>query len=210
LNLLCLLLIFSILKQALTSASPLSDVFLGNKGSKPYSFSPYTGPNHEKGSVEIKVIVSKSENKILFAEADGDFVDFLFSFLTTPLGSILHLMNGKSSLGSIDNLYKMTDDLKVISMATNSSIDYLRGRSLQLDDLEEHFVEIKRSHEALNLLRASLTSDKDVFTRSLSNLLKVWKCQRCIPYWGVLKGWNEKRQIKKKEKEEKEGEREVQ
>nr|KYP77209.1 hypothetical protein KK1_021488 [Cajanus cajan] len=91
---------------SLTSETPLSDVFVPNRESKSsYSFSPDSGPIHWEGSVEIKVIVSKSENKVKFVEADGNFVDFLVSFLTTPLGSILNLMNGKLSLGSIDNLY---------------------------------------------------------------------------------------------------------
>ncbi|WVZ16377.1 hypothetical protein V8G54_009359 [Vigna mungo] len=74
--------------------------------------------------------VSKSENKIRFVEADGEFVDFLASFLTTPLGSILNLKNkklscypipllasvlklrnGRFSLGSIRNLYKSVKNL---------------------------------------------------------------------------------------------------
>ncbi|RDX68588.1 hypothetical protein CR513_52397, partial [Mucuna pruriens] len=104
--------IFSILKQALTSKTPLSDVFLANGESKPmYCFSPYTGPHYGRWSVKIKVTVSKSQNKILFAEAEGDFVDFLFSFLTTPLGSIMKLRNGELSLGCIDNLYTSVKNL---------------------------------------------------------------------------------------------------
>ncbi|KAL2336066.1 hypothetical protein Fmac_010512 [Flemingia macrophylla] len=55
--------------------------------------------------------MSKSENKIKFAETDGDFVDFLVSFLTTSLGSILNLMNGRVSLGSIPNLYASVKNL---------------------------------------------------------------------------------------------------
>jgi len=74
-------------------------------------------------------MVSKPKNKILFVEADGDFADFLASFLTTPLGSIMNLKNdklsccliplayilklknGKLSLGSIRNLYKSVKNL---------------------------------------------------------------------------------------------------
>ncbi|XP_028239493.1 uncharacterized protein LOC114418385 isoform X1 [Glycine soja] len=280
--------IFSILKHALTSKSPLSDVFIPNrkKIEPSYSFSPDTGPSHWKGSVEIKLMVSKSKNKVLFAEADGDFVDFLVSFLTTPLGSILNLMNGKSSLGSIDNLYAsvkklnaswfigssnksllnprvapqfgcgsnplnasqeytptywygtvvvkdnnegrtmiskkkemlqypaklklfeprcydgareaavgfmkrpclfvVSDDLKVRQLTTTSSIQYMQELgNVKFDDLKEHMVEIRKSHEALNLLRTSLTSKEVGLTRSL---LKKWKCQRCIPFWDSILG----------------------
>ncbi|RDY01254.1 hypothetical protein CR513_15445, partial [Mucuna pruriens] len=298
-----LIMIFSILKQALTSKYPLSDAFLPDRESKlSYSFSPDNGPSHSEGSVEIKVMVNKSKNEIQFIEADEDFVDYLVSFLTTPLGSILNLMNGKLSLGSIDKLYKsvknidpswfigssnksllnprvapqfgcksnplnslqeedtpkywygtvvtkdnkeckmiskredkvqgptemklfdprcsvgaresgvgfmkrpclfvVTDDLKVIPMATNSSIEYLQElKNVRPSDLEEHFVEIRKSHEALNLLRASLTSDKAVFTKSLSYLLNKWRCQRCIPFCGALLRRKEMRDKKKKEKE---------
>ncbi|KAL2625534.1 hypothetical protein GLYMA_07G064900v4 [Glycine max] len=104
--------ILSILKQALISKSPLSEVLFEKEGSKscscPYSCpcSRNTNPIHWKDSIKIKVMVNKSNNKILLAEADGDFVDFLFSFLTTPLGSILNLTNGKFPLGSIGNLYR--------------------------------------------------------------------------------------------------------
>ncbi|XP_027351309.1 uncharacterized protein LOC113862421 [Abrus precatorius] len=104
--------IFSILKQALSSKSPLSDVFLANGESKPlYSFSPEIISNYYRCSVKLKITVSKSKNTILFAEAEADFVDFLFSFLTLPLGSIMHLMSGNLSLGCIDRLYASVKNL---------------------------------------------------------------------------------------------------
>ncbi|KAH1240872.1 hypothetical protein GmHk_07G018618 [Glycine max] len=106
----------SILKNALISKSPLSEVFSKKEGSKscrcpcpcpcPCPCSRNTNPIHWKDSIKIKVMVNKSKNKILLAEADGDFVDLLFSFLTTPVGSILNLTNGKFPLGSIGNLYR--------------------------------------------------------------------------------------------------------
>lgn len=55
--------------------------------------------------MSIRVMVQKSNQKIVFAHAEEDFVDFLFSFLTIPLGSVVCLLGENSSLGSIDNLY---------------------------------------------------------------------------------------------------------
>ncbi|MED6193891.1 hypothetical protein PIB30_023412 [Stylosanthes scabra] len=72
------------------------------------TFSPEIGqPNthHKNHYTNIKVTVSKSKKKILHAEAGEDFVDYLLSFLTAPLGSVLKL------LGSMDNLYKSVKDL---------------------------------------------------------------------------------------------------
>ncbi|KAG2380645.1 uncharacterized protein HKW66_Vig0248430 [Vigna angularis] len=321
--------ILKILKQALTSKTPLSDVLLGNTTSKrSVSFSRVIGSTHSKDYLEIKVMVSKSKNKIEFVEADGDFVDFLASFLTTPLGSVLNLKNnklscwpipllasilklrnGKLSLGSIRNLYKSVKNLdpswfiessnksllnpKVApyfgcerNPLSNSSQDDTakywyglgemkneKGRiicekrmiskkhdmlqqpkdikmldprssdrkkkdgvgfmkrpclfvvwdNLQLSpltsislpisfrdsdnllstDLEEHLLKIKKS-KAINLFRASLTSDKGAFTRSLSCLLWKWRLQRLIPLWGWWRNKrNKKREKRKRRKTEK-------
>jgi len=96
-------------------------------------------------------MVSKPKNKILFVEADGDFVDFLATFLTTPLGSIMNLKNdklscslillayilklknGKLSLGSIRNLYKSVKNLDP-SWFTKSS-----NKSLLNPKVASHF-----------------------------------------------------------------------
>lgn len=103
-----------LLKQALTSTSPLSDVFLGNgEFKKMDTFSPKKERLiYNSVTINLKVTVRKSKKKILYAEADGDFVDFLFSFLTTPIGSVLELLNNDNfSLGCIDNLHKSVKDL---------------------------------------------------------------------------------------------------
>ncbi|XP_027906944.1 uncharacterized protein LOC114166409 [Vigna unguiculata] len=320
--------ILNILKQALTSKTPLSDVLLGKESKRSVSFSRVIGSSGSKDYLEIKVMVSKAKNKILFVEADGDFVDFLASFLTTPLGSIMNLKsnnfsfclipllasilkikNGKLSLGCIRNLYKsvknldpswfiessnrsllnpkvaphfgcernpllnanqydtakywyglremknekgriisekrmiskkrdmlqqpkdiklldprssdrarkdgvgfmkrpclfvVNDDLTVLPMTTTSSIPCSFMDDTPFTKLEEHLVKIKKS-EAINLLRASLTSDKGAFTRSLSFLLWTWRFQRLIPGWSFFRRkrikWEEKRKRQKREKD---------
>ena len=101
----------NLLKQALTSKSPLSDVFLANEESLGmYTSSPKVGEPSRDSPISLKVIVRKCTKKILYAEAKEDFVDFLFSFLTAPLGCILKLLNGNSSLGCMDILYKSVKD----------------------------------------------------------------------------------------------------
>ncbi|KAG8387030.1 hypothetical protein BUALT_Bualt03G0210700 [Buddleja alternifolia] len=60
---------------------------------------------HHKKMI-VKVMIQKSTNKLLFAQAEEDFVDFLFSFLTIPLSRAESLLDGNTSLRSIDNLYR--------------------------------------------------------------------------------------------------------
>ncbi|XP_070008468.1 uncharacterized protein [Nicotiana sylvestris] len=115
--------ILRLLACSLISKSPLTEVFLNKKANivdnnimpepgisplVPNAFQ-YTGNSWK---INLKLILNKSRNKILYAEANDSFVDFLFSFLTFPIGSVIHVLNGISGLGCIDNLYKSVTDLE--------------------------------------------------------------------------------------------------
>ncbi|KAJ9550997.1 hypothetical protein OSB04_015042 [Centaurea solstitialis] len=55
----------------------------------------------------LHVSLQKSTGKLLFAEAEEDFIDFVFGFLAISLGTLTgDLMNGSSSLVCMDNLYR--------------------------------------------------------------------------------------------------------
>jgi hypothetical protein len=68
-------------------------------------------PSKEGKQMAVKLLVRKSNRKILFATAEEDFADFLFSFLTFPLGGVLQMLGGSSSLSCIDILYKSVTEL---------------------------------------------------------------------------------------------------
>ncbi|RHN46342.1 hypothetical protein MtrunA17_Chr7g0241211 [Medicago truncatula] len=59
----------------------------------------------------VRVLRRKSNKQILFVEADDDFADLVFSFLTFPLGSVLHILQGFSFISCFDNLYKSVTEL---------------------------------------------------------------------------------------------------
>lgn len=107
----------NLLKYALTSHEPLTNTFLKssskNKDSQPKQFASAlrvkTCTNDIK--MDVKLVRSKSQKKIIFAETCENFVDFIFSFLTIPLGSIIKLLDGNSFVGCIDNLYKSVENL---------------------------------------------------------------------------------------------------
>ncbi|KAI9080135.1 hypothetical protein K1719_037951 [Acacia pycnantha] len=107
--------IMDLLKCALISTSSLTDVFLGRQaGGSVSSFTPLLASQNVRWSgpsFNLHITVSKSKNKILYAEAEEDFIDFLFSFLSMPLGSTLKLLDGNVNLGSMHNLYKSVKGL---------------------------------------------------------------------------------------------------
>ncbi|KAF9600488.1 hypothetical protein IFM89_009937 [Coptis chinensis] len=67
----------------------------------------------EPSVMKLNILVDRESNRLAFAEADKDFVDILFSFLTLPMGTIVRLLQKQSMVGSIDNLYKSVENLEV-------------------------------------------------------------------------------------------------
>jgi hypothetical protein len=90
----------------------LTDLFLRKK---PYlkgtSFSTCDVPNSSSNQIKLKLYLREKDDEILFAQGEEDFADFLFSFLTFPLGGVVRMLGGNSSLGCIDSLYKSILDL---------------------------------------------------------------------------------------------------
>ncbi|XP_058095140.1 uncharacterized protein LOC131240731 [Magnolia sinica] len=61
--------------------------------------------------MSLKLLINKSNNRVVYAEATIDFLDLLISFLTFPLGSVVKLLGPGSSIGCLDNLHKSVEDL---------------------------------------------------------------------------------------------------
>jgi hypothetical protein len=107
----------------LISKTPLTDFVLKKKpilicNSNP-NFQPKTNTgnglpssdSNEGKQMVVKVIRRASTRKILFATAEEDFADFLFSFLTFPFGTVLQILEGFSSINCMDNLYRSIKEL---------------------------------------------------------------------------------------------------
>ncbi|KAM0003141.1 hypothetical protein Hdeb2414_s0017g00502961 [Helianthus debilis subsp. tardiflorus] len=71
----------------------------------------------------LDVSLQKSTGRFLFAEAKEDFVDFLFSFLSIPLGTVIGtLMEGASSIICMDNTFKSISNMSVGSHLKSQDI----------------------------------------------------------------------------------------
>ncbi|GMN23898.1 hypothetical protein TIFTF001_000316 [Ficus carica] len=65
-------------------------------------------------SISLKVLVDKKMNRVIYAESDEDFVDIIFSFLTTLIGTIVRLTSNQSPtlrMGSLNNLYTSVENM---------------------------------------------------------------------------------------------------
>jgi hypothetical protein len=150
--------VVDILKLALISKTPLTD-FIFKKNDLRDEFderNQFETKNGEETSGEgrqmsVKVLRRKSTGEILFVEGGVDFIDFIFSFLTFPLGVVLHLhmLQGFSSLSCIDNLYK--------SMIELSPDTYLMSKELK-DRLTKPLIaaQFELSNQTLPISAATL------------------------------------------------------
>ncbi|XP_031288280.1 uncharacterized protein LOC116146992 [Pistacia vera] len=62
-------------------------------------------------TVKLKLFVDTRAEKVIFAEAGKDFIDFLVYFLSLPVGTVARLLKGKGTVGSLSNLYKSVENL---------------------------------------------------------------------------------------------------
>lgn len=56
-------------------------------------------------SGSLKLLIDKTAGKVVFAEVEKPFVDFLFHLMSLPLGTVIKLVTQKSMVGALGNLY---------------------------------------------------------------------------------------------------------
>ncbi|KAI3677634.1 hypothetical protein L6452_36900 [Arctium lappa] len=99
-------------------------------------------------TVQLKVFVDKKKKKVMFAEAEEDLVDILFSFFMLPLGTIARLSSSTHAdlqVGSLTSLYESIVNLNgkhftndgckdALVNPRNSSASVFQRLKVNLDD----------------------------------------------------------------------------
>ncbi|KAL5712658.1 hypothetical protein ACHQM5_014806 [Ranunculus cassubicifolius] len=106
-----------LLKRSILSKTPMSDVFLSKKTGidskfiKTESLESYSLSQADTKQVNLKILIRKSKNQVIYAVAKAEFMNTLFSLLTFPIGAVVKILGGYSSIGSMDKLYKSVESL---------------------------------------------------------------------------------------------------
>ncbi|XP_039135870.1 uncharacterized protein LOC120273314 [Dioscorea cayenensis subsp. rotundata] len=82
-------------------------------------------------TMALKLLIDTKANRVLFAEAGKEVVDFLFSLLALPLGSIVKLVSKDQMVGSIGSIYSSLENLDSTYMQPNQDKDILLSPHLQ-------------------------------------------------------------------------------
>ncbi|RCV24716.1 hypothetical protein SETIT_5G108000v2 [Setaria italica] len=76
-------------------------------------------------ALRMKLLIDKKAQRVLFAEASKDVVDFLFSLLAMPIATAVKLLGKESMVGCVGNLYASVDKLESIYVQNGASKDAL-------------------------------------------------------------------------------------
>ncbi|KAJ9550995.1 hypothetical protein OSB04_015040 [Centaurea solstitialis] len=151
--------ILDLLRFALSCGSPLTYLVLRKTREDLVKLNHSTSIKMEVPSSDpkmfLQVSLQKSTGKLLFAEAEEDFVDFVFGFLAISFGALIgRLMNGSSSLVCMDNLYR--------SISTLSAARYLASQAVKDVLLAPHFGHRYRTKNHLFPLKWAIYSSIDM------------------------------------------------
>ena len=64
-----------------------------------------------KPTITLKLLVDSEGKRVVFAEAEKDFVDFLVSLMSLPIGTVIKLLSANDMVGSLGKLYKSFENL---------------------------------------------------------------------------------------------------
>lgn len=81
--------------------------------------------NSSSTTVNLKFMIDKKRKKVLFAEAGKDFVDFLFTLLSFPVGTVIRLLSKDGMIGCLGKLYESVENLNDTYMQPNLNKDVL-------------------------------------------------------------------------------------
>ncbi|CAN1131038.1 hypothetical protein LINPERHAP2_LOCUS6164 [Linum perenne] len=81
--------------------------------------------------VTLKLLIDKKSNRVLFAEAGKEFVDFLFSILSLPLGTVIRLLSKDKMVGCLGNLYQSIEELGDTFIQQSTSKDIVLNPKVQ-------------------------------------------------------------------------------
>ncbi|XP_073138251.1 uncharacterized protein [Henckelia pumila] len=76
-------------------------------------------------TVSMKLLIDGQNNRVLFAEASKETVDFLFCILSLPVATVIRLLTKQGMVGSLANLYESVENLNISYILPNQTKETL-------------------------------------------------------------------------------------
>ncbi|XP_034705091.1 uncharacterized protein LOC117929014 isoform X1 [Vitis riparia] len=125
--------------------------------------------------MSLKLLINKKDDKVVFAEAEYDFIDFLFNLLTLPIGTIVSFLPKESCLR---NLHESINKLEKAYLLPNQSVDSLLKLNTPVDAIL-HFFDLPLSssdrHVKDGLVTYMVADDLSVTPMSMTSTMALFK-----------------------------------
>ncbi|CAA2981532.1 Hypothetical predicted protein [Olea europaea subsp. europaea] len=82
-----------------------------------------------ESKVHLKLLIDTKSNRVLFAEAGKDFVDFIFHILAMPLATAIRLLGKQEMVGCLGKLYESVENLNDEYILGNNKEIFLRPKA---------------------------------------------------------------------------------
>ena len=124
--------------------------------------------------MSLKLLINKKDDKVVFAEAEKDFVDFLFNLLTLPIGTTTSFLPKGICLGGLHESIKKLDGAY---LQPNQSTDSpLKLNTLAYVILPFFNSSSSRSHgHVQGLVTYMVTNDLSVAPMSMATTMALFK-----------------------------------
>ena len=86
----------------------------------------------EETNVSLKLLIDRESQRVLFAEAGKEFIDFLFHSLALPIGTFVPLFEKQGIQGSFGNIYESIENLGSIYLQPSVNKDTLLRPKVQI------------------------------------------------------------------------------
>lgn len=73
--------------------------------------------------MRLKLLIDTKSNRVLYGEANKDFIDFLINLLSLPLGAVINLLKKDGMVGCLGNLYESVETLNQTYLQPNQNRD---------------------------------------------------------------------------------------
>ncbi|XP_020672022.1 uncharacterized protein LOC110092032 isoform X1 [Dendrobium catenatum] len=83
----------------------------------------------------LELIIDPQNSKVICASAQKEFIDFIFSLLKLPLGTVIKLFSPQSKIGSLGKLYQSVKNLDQVNFVTNRAKSSLLSPNVFISDL---------------------------------------------------------------------------
>ncbi|KAL4621252.1 hypothetical protein ACB092_06G214600 [Castanea dentata] len=70
-------------------------------------------------NVSLRLLIDTESQRVLFAEADKNFIDFLFHILSLPVGTFITILTKQGMVGCLGNIYESIENINITYLQPN-------------------------------------------------------------------------------------------